>query len=112
MRHALSIDAFDPRHSPQPLVPTPGRPAGRKHPHLVSTSHRPAGQLDGLGLMLFEDEAERTTLGERGDLCFQISTELLISLARLPQQFSQSRQWCAFLARTDDLACLLLATRG
>ncbi|WP_257879696.1 hypothetical protein [Kocuria flava] len=112
MDQTLPVESLDPSHPPQSLVACLRLPTGRKHAHLVASSHRPAGQLDGLGLMLFEDEAERTTLGERGDLCFQISTELRISLARLPQQFRQSRQWCAFLARTDDLACLLLATRG
>jgi len=85
VRHPLSIDALDPRHSPQPLVPALGLPARRKHPHLVSTSHRPAGQLDGLGLMLLKDESERSTLSERCDLGFQVSTELRVRLARLPQ---------------------------
>jgi hypothetical protein len=99
--HALSIDTVNPRHSPQPLVSALGLPTRRKHPHLVTATHRSTGQLDSLGLMLLEDETEDATLGERDELGFQISTELRIGLACLPQQFSQSRQWCTFLVRAD-----------
>ncbi|WP_424115737.1 hypothetical protein [Rothia mucilaginosa] len=84
MRHALSIDTANPRHSPQPLISALGLPASWKHPYLVAATHRPAGQLDCLGLMLLEDEAKGATLGERDELGFQISTELRISLVRLP----------------------------
>ncbi|MBF0938309.1 MAG: hypothetical protein HXK07_02705 [Actinomyces sp.] len=82
--HALSIDKVNPRHSPQPLVSALGLPTRRKHPHLVTATHRPAGQLDSLRLMLLEDETEAATLGESGELGFQISTELRINLACLP----------------------------
>ena len=101
MGQALSVGSFDPRDAPQWLVAGLRLPTRRKHAHLVAASHRPAGQLDSLGLMLLEDEAEGAALSERGDLCFQISTELRISLVRLPQQLRQSRQWCALLVRTD-----------
>jgi hypothetical protein len=50
--------------------------------------------------MLLEDESERTALDQRSDLGFQVSTELRISLTRLPQQLRQSRQWYTLLART------------
>jgi len=35
--------------------------------------------------MLLKDESERSTLSERCDLGFQVSTELRVRLARLPQ---------------------------
>jgi len=101
MGQALPVGSFDPRDAPQTLVVSLRLPTRWKHAHFVAASHRPSGQLDGLGLMRLEDEPEGATLSERGDLCFQISTELRISLARLPQQLRQSRQWCALLARTD-----------
>jgi len=84
VRHALSIDTVNPCHSPQPLISALGLPASRKHPYLVTATHRPAGQFDCLGLMLLEDETKSATLGERDKLGFQISTELRISLACLP----------------------------
>jgi hypothetical protein len=84
VRHALSIDTVNPRHSPQPLISALGLPARWKHSYLVTATHRPAGQLNCLGLMLLEYEPKGATLGECNELGFQISTELRISLTCLP----------------------------
>lgn len=101
VRHPLPIDTRDPPDAPQPLVSGLCLPPGRQHTHLVAATYSSTGQLDGLRLMLLEDEPEGATLSERGDLCLQISTKLRIGLVRLPQQLRQSRQWCALLVRTD-----------
>src|SRR5699024_2797548 len=101
MGQANSVCLLDSADAPEAVITRPRRSTGWKHSYLVAATHRLAGQLDSLGLMLLEDETERATFGERGDLGFQISTELRIGLACLPQQLRQSRQWCALLARTD-----------
>lgn len=70
MGQALPVGSFDPRNAPQTLVADLRLSTGWKHTHLVATTHRPAGQLDGLRLMLLEDEPEGATLDERSDLGF------------------------------------------
>ncbi len=91
VRHPLPIDTRDPCDAPQPLVFGLCLPSGRQHTHLVAATYGSAGQLDGLRLMLLEDEPEGATLGQRSDLGFQVGTKLRVRLARLPQQFRQSR---------------------
>src|SRR5699024_12006520 len=98
MGQANSVGLLDSVDAPEAVITRPRRSTGWKHSYLVAATHRLAGQLDSLGLMLLEDETERATFGERGDLGFQISTELRIGLARSEEHTSE-------LQSRFDLVC-------
>jgi hypothetical protein len=84
VRHPQAVDTLDPAHSPETLVTLLDLATGRKQPHLVAPAHSSRRQLNGLRLVLLEDQSEGAPLRQGSDLGFEVLAQLFVGPSRLP----------------------------
>lgn len=88
-RGAGLASAVEPCHAPQGRVAVRGRAARREDTYLVALADWARRQLDGLGLVPFEVQAERPAFGEDTELGFEVGAELGVLRLRLGDQVGQ-----------------------
>ena len=101
--YAIIVGALDRDDPPQPLVVLRRHLAAwREDADLVASADRAARQLDRLGHVALEVEAEGAAVGERVDLAAQVGGERLVLLADLPNQVVDAGHRISFYSSVAD----------